>query len=41
VTCSRAEENLAVVSYAADPALARGAMIRQGWFEPDEIELFG
>lgn len=41
VTCSRAEESLAVVYYTADPALARDAMIRQGWFEPDEIELFG
>lgn len=41
VTCSRAEESLAVVYYAVDPALARDAMIRQGWFEPDEIELFG
>lgn len=41
VTCSRAEESLAVVYYAANPALARDAMIRQGWFEPDEIELFG
>lgn len=41
VTCSRAEESLAVVYYAADPALACDAMIRQGWFEPDEIEIFG
>lgn len=39
VTCSRAEESLAVVYYATDPALARDAMIRQGWFEADEIEL--
>ena len=39
VTCSRAEESLAVVYYAADPALARDAMIRQGWFEAGEIEL--
>jgi DNA helicase-2/ATP-dependent DNA helicase PcrA len=40
VTCSRAKESLAIVYYAADPATARDAMIRQGWFEPDEIELF-
>jgi len=39
VTCSRAEESLAVVYYAVDPALARDAMIRQGWFEAGEIEL--
>lgn len=41
VTCSRAEKSLAVVYYAADPGLASGAMVRQGWFAPDEIELFG
>jgi DNA helicase-2/ATP-dependent DNA helicase PcrA len=39
VTCSRAEQSLAVVYYTADPTLARDAMIRQGWFEPGEIEL--
>ncbi|NTA83946.1 ATP-dependent helicase [Agrobacterium tumefaciens] len=39
VTCSRAEQSLAVVYYAADPTLARDAMIRQEWFEPGEIEL--
>jgi DNA helicase-2/ATP-dependent DNA helicase PcrA len=39
VTCSRAEESLAVVFYTADPTLARDAMIRQEWFEPGEIEL--
>ncbi|RKT45491.1 UvrD-helicase domain-containing protein [Thiocapsa rosea] len=41
VTCSRAEESLAVVYYAADPALARDAMIQTCWFERDEIELLG
>lgn len=39
VTCSRAERSLAVVYYAAQPAAARDAMIRQGWFDADEIEL--
>ena len=39
VTCSRAEQSLAVVYYAADPAASHEAMIRQGWFEPDEIEI--
>lgn len=39
VTCSRAEQSLAVVYYAAEPTLARDAMIRQEWFEPSEIEL--
>jgi DNA helicase-2/ATP-dependent DNA helicase PcrA len=39
VTCSRAEQSLAVVYYSADPLLARDAMIRQKWFEANEIEL--
>ena len=39
VTCSRAEESLAVVYYAADPTIARDAMIRQSWFHSNEIEL--
>lgn len=39
VTCSRAEQSLAIVYYTADPTLARDAIIRQDWFEPDEIEL--
>jgi len=39
VTCSRTEESLAVVYYAVEPAQAREAMIKQGWFAPDEIEL--
>jgi len=41
VTCSRAEEGLAVVYYAADPPAARAAFSRQGWFTTDEIEIFG
>ena len=39
VTCSRAEQSLAVVYYAAEPALARDAMVRQSWFEPGKIEM--
>ncbi|WP_449415714.1 UvrD-helicase domain-containing protein [Ochrobactrum teleogrylli] len=39
VTCSRAEQSLAVVYYTMDPTLAREAMVRQEWFDPDEIEL--
>lgn len=39
VTCSRAEQSLAVVYYTVDPILARDAMIKQDWFEPDEIEV--
>lgn len=40
VTCSRAEESLAVVYYAADPELASDSLIEKGWFEPEEIEFF-
>ncbi|MCK1323520.1 ATP-dependent helicase [Bradyrhizobium sp. 156] len=39
VTCSRAERSLAIVYYAAQPAQARDAMIRQAWFDAKEIEL--
>jgi DNA helicase II / ATP-dependent DNA helicase PcrA len=39
VTCSRVEESLAVVYYAADPAYARDGMIKQGWLWHDEIEI--
>lgn len=39
VTCSRTEESLAIVYYAADPARARDAIIAKGWFEPEEIDL--
>ncbi|AZB65604.1 ATP-dependent helicase [Cereibacter sphaeroides] len=39
VTCSRAEQSLAVVYYTADPRLARDAMIKKEWFEPGEIEI--
>lgn len=39
VTCSRAEQSLAVVYYTTEPTLAREKMISQEWFEPGEIEL--
>jgi DNA helicase-2/ATP-dependent DNA helicase PcrA len=38
VTCSRAEESLAVVYYASDPALIRAAAIERAWFDPFEVE---
>jgi len=40
VTCSRAEQSLAVVYYASDPTLVRAAAIERGWFEPSEVESF-
>lgn len=39
VTCSRAEESLAVVYYAEMVEAARAVMMRQGWFSEDEIEI--
>lgn len=39
VTCSRAEKSLAIVYYSPNPALARDAILQNGWFEPGEVEL--
>jgi len=38
VTCSRAEESLAIVYYSDNPGAARAALIDRGWFGEDEIE---
>lgn len=38
VTCSRAENSLALVIYTQRPELARNFFIRKGWFAEDEIE---
>lgn len=39
VTCSRAEESLALVLWAGNRAAAAEAMIAAGWFQPEEIAL--
>ena len=39
VTCSRAEESLAVVYYGEAVEAARAAILRQGWFAEEEIEI--
>lgn len=39
VTCSRAEESLAVVYYSDDTNAARDAIMKRGWFAEDEIEV--
>lgn len=39
VTCSRAEESLAIVHYADDPGAARAAFAARGWFDEAEIEI--
>ena len=39
VTCSRAEESLALVAYSAAPQAVRRNVIGSGWFGADEVEL--
>lgn len=39
VTCSRAEQSLAVVYYSASPEHVKVAAIERGWFEPVEAEV--
>ena len=37
VTCTRAEESLALVSYTQNPAGLRTQLVNAGWFKPEEI----
>lgn len=37
VTCSRAEESLALVAYTADPEAVKKYILDEGWFEEDEV----
>jgi DNA helicase-2/ATP-dependent DNA helicase PcrA len=39
VTCSRAEESLAIVYYSENPGVARTALLQRGWFADGEIEI--
>jgi DNA helicase-2/ATP-dependent DNA helicase PcrA len=39
VTCSRAEESLAIVVYTTQPATAKQRVIEAGWLEPEEVEI--
>jgi DNA helicase-2/ATP-dependent DNA helicase PcrA len=39
VTCSRAEESLALIAYTSNPEQVRNYVIREGWFNEEEIEL--
>lgn len=39
VTCSRAEESLAVVYYSTETNKARAGLLERGWFKDDEIEV--
>ncbi len=37
VTCSRAEESLAVVVYTVQPEVAKARVTEAGWLEAEEI----
>jgi len=37
VTCSRAEKSLALVAYTSNPSEVRGHVLRERWFEDDEV----
>lgn len=39
VTCSRAEESLAIVYYSNDPLAVKKCVIERGWFDESEVEL--
>ncbi len=39
VTCSRAEESLALIAYSANPQQVREHVLHEGWFNESEIEL--
>ncbi|MGM8932912.1 UvrD-helicase domain-containing protein [Salinicola halophyticus] len=39
VTCSRAEESLALVLWSTSPEVAEKAILKTGWFERDEISM--
>lgn len=38
VTCSRAEQSLALIAYSSDPERMRTHVRSEGWFDNDEIE---
>lgn len=38
VTCSRAEDSLALVAYTSGPEQVKNHILREGWFNEDEIE---
>lgn len=39
VTCTRAEESLAIVVYSDDPKSVAGTMVSKGWVQSDEISV--
>ena len=39
VTCTRAEDSLAVVAYSNNPDRLRSQVINEGWFEDHEVDM--
>lgn len=39
VTCTRAEDSLAVVAYSSNPDRLRSQVISEGWFEDHEVDM--
>ena len=39
VTCTRAEQSLALVAYSEDPEALKDSVLRKGWFHNHEIEI--
>lgn len=37
VTCSRAEESLAIVAYSEDPAAVKAMVLKEKWFDENEV----
>lgn len=40
VTCSRAEKSLAIVAYTSNPELVYNNLIKEEWFQKEEIEVY-
>lgn len=39
VTCSRAEESLAIVAYSEDPQVVYNTALKEGWFKKEEMQI--
>jgi ATP-dependent DNA helicase UvrD/PcrA len=39
VTCSRAEDSLALIAYTSNPETVQKHVVQEGWFEKEETEI--
>ncbi len=39
VTCSRAEDSLAIIAYSENPSAVRSTAVANGWFEEQEVNI--